>query len=181
MIDAVDRFLPDAVITDLRMPEGTEGIKAAHLIRVRHPNTGIVVLSQYINGSYADALLANGTDGLAYLLKERVGDLAELMRALQEVGAGRTVLDTRIVDALISRRHATAPRGIDAFTPRERDVMHEVARGLANTGIAQTLHLSESVVEKHIGSIFTKLGHGQQPHSHRRVAAVLAYLSARNQ
>ena len=174
LIQAVDE-LPDAVITDIRMPEGTEGIEAAHPIRARHPEIGVVVLSQHADGSYADALLANGTDGLAYLLKERVGDLAELMRALSEVCAGRTALDTRIVDTLISRRHAP-PSGLDALSPRERDVLHEMARGQSNTGIAQTLHLSESAVEKHISSIFTKLGHDEQPHTHRRVAAVLAYL-----
>jgi len=176
LIKAVDSYLPDAVITDIRMPEGTEGIDAAHTIRAAHPAIGIVVLSQHADGSYADALLAHGTDGLAYLLKERVGDLTELMRALEEVRAGRTALDTRIVDTLIARRRRLAPLGINALTSRERDVLHEMARGLANTGIAQTLHLSESVVEKHIGAIFTKLGHDQQPHTHRRVAAVLAYL-----
>jgi DNA-binding NarL/FixJ family response regulator len=164
------------VITDIRMPEGTEGIEAAHAIRARYPGTGVVVLSQHADGAYADALLAEGTDGLAYLLKERVGDVAELMRALTEVCAGRTALDTRIVDTLISRRHTTTPSGLDALSPRERDVLREMARGLANAGIAQALHLSESSVEKHIGWIFTKLGHDEQPHTHRRVAAVLAYL-----
>jgi DNA-binding NarL/FixJ family response regulator len=178
LVEAVDRYQPDAVITDIRMPEGTEGIEAAHAIRAGHPQVGVVVLSQYADGSYADALLARGTDGLAYLLKERVGDIAELMRALQEVCAGRTALDTRIVDTLISRRRTIARSGLDALSPRERDVLREMARGLANSGIAQNLHMSESSVEKHIGSIFTKLGHDEQPHTHRRVAAVLAYLGA---
>jgi len=176
LLAAVDEHRPDAVITDIRMPEGTEGIEAAHAIRARYPGTGVVVLSQHADGAYADALLAHGTDGLAYLLKERVGDIAELMRALTEVCAGRTALDTRIVDTLISRRHTTTPSGLDALSPRERDVLREMARGLANAGIAQALHLSESSVEKHVGWIFTKLGHDEQPHTHRRVAAVLAYL-----
>jgi DNA-binding NarL/FixJ family response regulator len=178
LIEAVDRLHPDAVVTDIRMPSGTEGIEAAHTIRAHHPDVGVVVLSQHADGAYADALLAYGTDGLAYLLKERVGDVAELMRALAEVCAGRTALDTHVVDTLISRRRTVAPSGIDSLTRRERDVLQEMARGLANAGIAQTLYLSESAVEKHVSSIFTKLGHDEQPHTHRRVAAVLAYLGA---
>lgn len=176
LLTAVDELAPDAVITDIRMPEGTEGIEAAHAIRARHPRVGVVVLSQHSDGSYARALLAHGTDGLAYLLKERVGDVAELMRALREVCAGRTALDTQIVDALIARRRTRAPSGLDALSDRERDVLREMARGLANAGIARTLNLSESAVEKHIGSIFAKLGDDGQPHTHRRVASVLAYL-----
>jgi DNA-binding NarL/FixJ family response regulator len=178
LVEAVDRLAPDAVVTDIRMPDGTEGIEAAHAIRARHPGVGIVVLSQHADSSYAHALLADGTHGLAYLLKERVGDLAELMRALHEVCAGRTALDTRIVDALIARRRTQAPSGLDALSPRERDVLQEMARGLANAGIARTLTLSESAVEKHISAIFAKLGHDEQPNTHRRVAAVLAYLGA---
>lgn len=100
LLAEVDEHQPDAVITDIRMPEGTEGIEAAHAIRARHPGTGVIVLSQHADGAYAEALLAHGTDGLAYLLKERVGDIAELMRALTEVCAGRIALDTRIVDTL---------------------------------------------------------------------------------
>ena len=175
LVAAVDRLVPDAVITDIRMPEGTEGIAAAHEIRGRHPSVGVVVLSQHADGSYAEALLAHGTDGLAYLLKERVGDLDELMRALGEVVAGRTALDTRIVDALIARRRARTPTALDALSDRERAVLQEMARGLTNSGIARTLHLSESAVEKHVGAIFAKLGH-EQPDTHRRVAAVVAYL-----
>jgi DNA-binding NarL/FixJ family response regulator len=177
LLRAVDELAPDAVITDIRMPEATEGIQAAHAIRARHPGVGVVVLSQHADGSYADALLAHGTDGIAYLLKDRVGDVGELGRALGEVCAGRTALDTRIVDALIARRRTTAPDHLDRFSDRERAVLHEMARGLTNTGIAGTLSLSESAVEKHIGSIFAKLGH-EQPHTHRRVAAVLTYLRA---
>ncbi|MEV0459591.1 response regulator transcription factor [Catellatospora methionotrophica] len=178
LVDAVDRLRPDAVITDIRMPHATEGIEAAHLIRARHPGVGVVVLSQHADGSYAQALLANGTEGLAYLLKERVGDVGELMRALREVCAGRTALDTRIVDALISRRRSTRPSGLDALSERERQVLHEMARGLANGGIARTLMLSESAIEKHVSAIFAKLGHDEQPNTHRRVAAVLAYLGS---
>jgi len=180
LIEAVERLGPDAVLTDIRMPpsHGTEGIEAAHEIRRRHPGVGVVVLSQHADSSYASMLLENGTDGLAYLLKERVGDVEELLRALREVCAGRTALDTRIVDALVARRLKQAPSGIDALSPRERDVMREMARGLSNAGIARVLVLSDSAVEKHISSIFAKLGHPEQPETHRRVAAVLAYLGA---
>jgi DNA-binding NarL/FixJ family response regulator len=178
LIAAVDRLLPDAVITDIRMPHGTEGIEAAQLIRAQHPHVGVIVLSQHADGSYADALLANGTDGLAYLLKERVGDVAELMRALTEVCAGRTALDTRIVDALIARGRTLESSKLDGLSDRERDVLRQMARGLANSGIAETLSLSESAVEKHISSIFAKLGHNEHRNTHRRVAAVLDYLSA---
>jgi DNA-binding NarL/FixJ family response regulator len=178
LIEAVEQLAPDAVLTDIRMPpgHGTEGIEAAHEIRRRHPGVGVVVLSQHADSSYASMLLENGTDGLAYLLKERVGDVEELLRALREVCAGRTALDTRIVDALVARRLKQAPSGIDALSPRERDVMREMARGLSNAGIARALVLSDSAVEKHISSIFAKLGHAEQPETHRRVAAVLAYL-----
>jgi DNA-binding NarL/FixJ family response regulator len=127
---------------------------------------------------YAGIADQNGTDGLAYLLKERVGDVAELMRALTEVCAGRTALDTRIVDALIARGRTLKPSKLDGLTDRERDVLRQMARGLDNTGIAETLSLSESAVEKHISSIFAKLGHNEQPNTHRRGAAVLDYLSA---
>lgn len=174
LVAAVDELGPDAVITDIRMPAGTEGIAAAHEIRARHPSVGVVVLSQHADGSYADALLAHGTDGLAYLLKERVGDVAELMRALGEVCAGRTALDTRIVDTLIARRRTHA---VDALSERERSVLHEMARGLTNIGIARALHLSESAVEKHVSAIFGKLSPDGAPTTHRRVAAVLAYLA----
>jgi len=166
------------VITDIRKPQATEGIEAAHTISARHPRIGVVVPSQYADSSYAEALLAHGTDGLANLLKERVGDLAALMRALREVCAGRTALDTRIVDALIARRRAVGPDVLDSLTARERDVLHEMARGQSNAGIAQTLALSESAVEKRFSSIFAKLGNDHQPHIHRRVAAVVSYLGA---
>jgi DNA-binding NarL/FixJ family response regulator len=180
LLDAVTRFGPDAVLTDIRMPPGhqTEGIEAAHEIRRRFPSVGVVVLSQHADEAYVRALLEHGTDGLAYLLKERVGDLDELLRALREVCAGRTVLDSRVVDALVTRSLHREPAGLESLTDRERDVLHEMARGLSNTGIADALVLSESAVEKHIGSIFAKLGHHEQPRTNRRVSAVLAYLGA---
>lgn len=180
LIDAVTRFRPDAVLTDIRMPPGhhTEGIEAAHEIRSRFPGTGVVVLSQHTDAAYVRALLEHGTSGLAYLLKERVGDLEELVRALREVCAGRTVLDPRVVDALVAQRLNQGPAGVETLTARELEVLRQMARGLSNTGIAEALVLSESAVEKHIGSIFTKLGHHEQPSTNRRVSAVLVYLGA---
>ncbi len=180
LLDAVARFTPDAVLTDIRMPPGhqTEGIEAAHEIRRRFPDVGVVVLSQHADEPYVRALLEHGTDGLAYLLKERVGDIDELLRALHEVCAGRTVLDSRVVDALVTRRMSRESSGLDDLTGRERDVLREMARGLSNTGIADALVLSESAVEKHISAIFAKLGHHEQPGTNRRVSAVLAYLGA---
>jgi DNA-binding NarL/FixJ family response regulator len=178
LLEAVARLAPDAVVTDIRMPPGhhMEGIEAAHRIRAEHPAVGVVVLSQHADEGYAFALLKDGTGGLAYLLKDRIGDLDELLRALGEVQAGRSALDPRVVDALLERRSRRARSGLDDLTPRELDVMREMARGKTNGGIAEALVLSESAVEKHVSAIFGKLGQAGEPHTHRRVAAVLAFL-----
>lgn len=178
LLEAVDRLQPDAVLTDIRMPPGhrMEGIDAAHRIRAAHSNIGVVVLSQHADEAYAYALLKDGTEGLAYLLKDRIGDLDELLRALREVTAGRSALDVRVVDALVARRSQRERSGLDDLTPREIDVMREMARGRTNGGIAETLVLSESAVEKHVTAILSKLGRPGEPHVHRRVAAVLAFL-----
>jgi len=169
---------PDAVMTDIRMPPGhhMEGIDAAHRIRAEHPAVGVVVLSQHADESYAFELLKNGTAGLAYLLKDNVGDLDELLRALREVCAGRSAIDARVVDALVQRRARRERSGLENLTPRERDVLHEMAQGKSNTGIATILVLSESAVEKHVSSILGKLGRPDEEGLHRRVAAVLAFL-----
>ncbi len=178
LLAAVERLHPDAVLTDIRMPPGhhMEGIDAARAIRASHPDVGVVVLSQHADEAYAYALLKDGTEGLAYLLKDRIGDLDELLRALREVIAGRSALDPRVIDALVARRSHRASSGLDELTARELDVMREMARGMTNGGIAEALVLSESAVEKHVSSIFAKLGGGGEPHTHRRVAAVLAFL-----
>ncbi len=178
LLSAVAETRPDAVITDIRMPPGhhMEGIEAAHRIRADHPDVGIVVLSQHADESYAYELLKHGTDGLAYLLKDRVGDVDELLRALREVTAGRSAIDARVVDALVQRRERRAESGLDLLTPRERDVLREMAQGKSNAGISSALSLSESAVEKHVSSIFIKLGRPGGEGIHRRVAAVLAFL-----
>lgn len=177
--DAVRRLAPDAVLTDIRMPPGhhMEGIDAAHAIRAEHPGIGVAVLSQHTDESYAFALLRDGTAGLAYLLKDRLGDLEDLVRALREVARGGSVIDPQVVDALVARRTRTATSPLAALTARELDVLREMAQGKTNSGIEQALHLSTSTIEKHVNSIFGKLGLAEEP-VHRRVAAVLTFLRA---
>jgi len=178
LVDAVRRLLPDAVLTDIRMPPGhqMEGIEAAHAIRREHPGVGVVVLSQHAAPAYAVELFREGTAGLAYLLKERIGDVEEVVRALRETAAGGSVIDPRIVEALIARRSRDEGSPIAELSARELEVLREMARGKTNTAIAETLVLSVSAVEKYVGAIFDKLGLAAEPALHRRVAAVLAYL-----
>lgn len=182
LLEAVGRCAPDAVVTDIRMPpeHQTEGIEAAHSIRSSHPDVGVVVLSQYVNSLYAFELFREGTSGFAYLLKDRVGDLSELLRAIHEVIAGGSVIDPLVVEGLLARRQSLAGSALDTLTAREVDVLAQMAQGRSNGGIAETLFISQSAVEKHINSIFAKLALSpEETDTHRRVAAVLAFL--RNQ
>jgi DNA-binding NarL/FixJ family response regulator len=174
LLDAVDRLRPDAVITDIRMPpaQHTEGIDAAHRIRARHPAIGVVVLSHHANEHYAFQLFQHGTAGLAYLLKERVTEVDELVRALREVAAGRSVVDPRIVEVLL---HSDTNSPLRSLTPRELDVLRHMASGKTNRVIARELTLSESTIEKHVNATFAKLGLTAEPELHHWVAAVLAY------
>jgi len=178
LLDAVDRLLPVAVLTDIRMPPGhdMEGIAAAHEIRARHPQVGVVVLSQHADAAYAFELLKGGTAGMAYLLKERVGDLDELLRALRETIAGRSVIDPVVVESLLALRGRLAQSPLTKLTPRETDVLREMAQGKTNAGVAEALSISESAVEKYANAIFSKLGLSEEPQVHRRVAAVLTFL-----
>ena len=178
LLDAVDRLLPDAVLTDIRMPPGhdMEGIAAAHAIRARHPHVGVVVLSQHADAAYASELLKGGTAGMAYLLKERVGDLDELLRALRETIAGRSVIDPVVVEALLAVRGRLATSPLSTLTPRETDVLREMAQGKTNAAVAESLSVSESAVEKYANAIFSKLGLSEEPQIHRRVAAVITFL-----
>jgi DNA-binding NarL/FixJ family response regulator len=180
LLAEVRRQPPDAVLTDIRMPptHGMEGIDAALAIRAEHPGVGVVVLSNHADESYALALFAHGTAGLAYLLKERVGDLAELTRAITETVAGRSVVDPLVVDALVRRRSQRERSGLDTLTPREREVLAHMAAGRSNTAIAERVHLSRSAVEKNVNAIFSKLDLVDEPTTHRRVAAVVAFLTA---
>jgi len=179
LLDAVRRLGPDAVLTDIRMPptHQMEGIEAAHAIREAHPSTGVVVLSQHSEESYALALFESGSAGLGYLLKDRIGDLEDLVHALREVCAGGSVVDPQIVDALVRRRSRGTSSPLAALSPRELDVLREMAAGRTNAGIEQALHLSTSTVEKHVNAIFAKLGL-TEAQVHRRVVAVLAFLES---
>ena len=179
LMAAVAETAPDAVLTDIRMPPTytNEGIEAAKRIRVEHPGVGVVVLSQYVEEDYAFALLVDGVTGLGYLLKERVGDVDELVRALREVSRGGSVLDPRVVEALVARK-AAGGGPLPSLTDREREVLQEMATGRNNATIASTLFMSERSVEKHIGAVFQKLGLTDEHVTNRRVMAVLAYLEA---
>jgi DNA-binding NarL/FixJ family response regulator len=169
---------PDVVLTDIRMPptHTNEGIEAARQIRSRHPGVGVVVLSQYVEEDYVFELLADGVAGLGYLLKERVTDVDELVRALTDVARGGSVLDPVVVETLVARRREHGP--LLGLTNREREVLHEMAAGRNNATIAKTLFMSDRAVEKQIGSLFQKLGLVDEHEVSRRVMAVLAYLKA---
>lgn len=178
LIEAVGIHAPDVVITDIRMPptRTDEGVRAARAIRESHPSTGVVVLSQYVEPEYATKLFETGADGLAYLLKERLGDLEQLEHAIDEVLHGRSVIDPRVVDALVEGRTRPASP-IERLTERELEVMAEIAKGKSNSAIADTLFLSERAIEKHINSIFTKLDLLPEKETNRRVRAVLLFLA----
>ncbi len=178
LLDAVERMRPHAVLTDIRMPPGhhMEGIEAARTIRSRHPEVGVVVLSQHSDELYAYELLKDGTAGLAYLLKERVSDLDALVRTLREVVGGGSVIDARVVEALLGRRARETESALGALSPREREVLAKMAEGCTNPVIARALFMSGSTVEKHVSAILSKLGLSEEKEIDRRVAAVLAYL-----
>lgn len=179
LVEAVDRLDPDAVIADIRMPPShqMEGIEAAHRLRASHPDLGIVILSQHANPMYAFELFRDGTAGLAYLLKDRVGDLDELLRALREVTAGGSVIDPTVVEGLLGRERRAGRRLLETLTERESEVLAAMAEGRSNAAIGKVLFISQSAVEKHINSIFAKLGLSpDSSETHRRVAAVLAFL-----
>jgi DNA-binding NarL/FixJ family response regulator len=180
LLASVREHTPDAVLTDIRMPptHTTEGIEAAKQIRVDHPSIGVVVLSQYVEEEYALALLADGVAGLGYLLKERVSDIDELVRALTDVARGGSALDPKVVEGLMMRTSADASSPLRGLTDKERAVLEQMATGRTNASIAQTLYMSERSVEKHISSVFLKLGLVDEGETNRRVMAVLAFIEA---
>jgi DNA-binding NarL/FixJ family response regulator len=169
---------PDVVITDIRMPPtGTdEGIQIAAGLRRERPEIGVVVLSQYAEPAYAMALLDGGSDRRAYLLKERVSEVEELLAAVREVAAGGSVIDSKVVESLVSTTRAHSSE-LDRLTPRERETLSEMAQGKSNAAIAASLVLSTRAVEKHTNSIFSKLGLSEEVDVNRRVKAVLLYLA----
>lgn len=175
LVRAVSDHRPDVAVVDVRMPPTytDEGLRAAIEARRRVPWTGVLVLSQYVEESYASDLMADGAGGVGYLLKDRVSALDELVDALQRVASGGTALDPEVVAQLFARRRRDP---LDALSPRERDVLGLMAEGRTNAAIARTLVVTEGAVEKHIASIFTKLDLPPSNDDHRRVLAVLAWL-----
>jgi DNA-binding NarL/FixJ family response regulator len=180
LLKSVREHQPDAVLTDIRMPptHTTEGIDAAKQIRAEHPSIGVVVLSQYVEEEYALALLSDGVAGLGYLLKERVSDIAELVRALDDVARGGSALDPKVVEGLMMRKSGEASSPLRGLTDKELSVLEQMATGRTNASIAQTLYMSERSVEKHISAVFLKLGLVDEGESNRRVMAVLAFVEA---
>jgi DNA-binding NarL/FixJ family response regulator len=179
LVSLVGEIEPDVVVTDIRMPPtGTdEGIRAANLFRDTHPAVGVVVLSQYADPAYALALLERGSERRAYLLKDRVSDLDQLVEAIRVVNGGGSVIDPKVVEELVVARGRKPPSRLQHLTGRERDILHEMAQGRSNAAIAAALGLSERAVEKHSNSIFAKLHLNEEPDLNRRVKAVLVYLA----
>jgi DNA-binding NarL/FixJ family response regulator len=182
LLAAVDEHAPDVVLTDIRMPPtGTdEGIQAALTLRDTHPELGVVVLSQHIDAGWALDLFARGSERRAYLLKERVSEPGQLVAAIREVAGGGSVVDPKVVESLLaSRTHKRS--ALDDLTQREREVLGEIAQGKSNAAVAKSLFLSLRAVEKHINSLFSKLGLTEEQDVHRRVKAVLLFLSDRSE
>ncbi|MCQ8189653.1 response regulator transcription factor [Streptomyces rugosispiralis] len=175
LLAAVEEHRPDIAVVDVRMPPGftDEGVRAALLIRRQWPDTAVLLLSQYVEERYAADLLTSHTEGIGYLLKQRVADVEEFIDALRRVAGGGTALDPQVVAQLLVRRHSDP---LDRLTSRERDVLELMAGGRSNAGIAGALVISESAVAKHINSIFGKLDLPVAEADHRRVLAVLRFL-----
>jgi DNA-binding NarL/FixJ family response regulator len=182
LLAAVDAERPDVVVTDIRMPPGNadEGIQAAERIRETHPEIGVVVLSQYATPSYALALLESGSERRSYLLKERVQDLEHLVSAIHAVADGGSVIDPKVVEALVAENARGEESRLNQLTPRERDVLREMAAGKSNAAIGESLFLAERSVEKVIHSIFLKLGLTWESAVHKRVKAVILFLAEKD-
>jgi len=178
---AVEAERPDVVVTDIRMPpsQTDEGIRVAQALHELSPETGVVVLSQYSDPQYALLLLEHGSAGRAYLLKERVHDRAELASAVAEVAQGGSVIDPKIIDVLVAARTRAEESPLAELTPREREILAEIAAGKSNAAIAESLVLTKRAVEKHINSIFLKLGLSQSQDASKRVKATLMFLADR--
>ena len=176
LVEAVEQHRPEISIVDVRMPPSfrDEGLRAAIEARHRVPESAVLVLSQYVEERYASELLEGGADGVGYLLKDRVADVGDFLRAVRQVAEGGTVLDPEVVTQLMARRR----RGnlLDELTPREHEVLSLMAEGRSNSAIAESLSVSDGAVEKHVSNIFSKLGLPPADATHRRVLAVLTYL-----
>jgi DNA-binding NarL/FixJ family response regulator len=178
LVSMAEAYRPDVIIADIQMPpdHGDDGLRAALAIRAAQPGTGVLVLSQFLEDAYAFALVADGADGVGYLLKEKVGDLRVFVDAVQRVADGGSVLDPDVVARLVGRKRKASP--LDNLTPREREVLALIAEGRSNAGIAGELVVTVAAVERHVTGIFDKLGLRQARDAHRRVLAVLQYLQA---
>jgi DNA-binding NarL/FixJ family response regulator len=178
LIRMADAYRPDVVVADIQMPpdHADDGLRAALAIRAARPGVGVLVLSQFLEDAYAFDLVADGAQGVGYLLKEKVGDLRMFTDAVRRVAEGGSVLDPDVVARLVGRKRKASP--LDDLTPRERQVLALIAEGRSNVGIAHELVVTVATVERHVTSIFDKLGLHQSPEAHRRVLAVLTYLRA---
>jgi DNA-binding NarL/FixJ family response regulator len=180
LMTMVGQLVPDVVVTDVRMPPTNtdEGIRAAAALRASHPGLAVVVLSQYADPEYALKLFEHGSGGRAYLVKDAVGEPGQLAGAVRAVAAGGSVVDPAVVEALVAARAAPRTSPLAALTERERDVLAQIAQGKSNAAAGAALYLSERAVEKHINTLFAKLGLTAEPDTNRRVKAVLIYLAA---
>jgi DNA-binding NarL/FixJ family response regulator len=178
LVRMADAYGPDVVIADIQMPPDhtDDGLRAALQIRAARPGAGVLILSQFLEDSYAFDLVADGARGVGYLLKEKVGDLGMFTDAVRRIADGGSVLDPDVVARLVGRKRKASP--VDDLTPRERQVLALIAEGRSNNGIAHELVVTVAAVERHVTSIFNKLGFHQSPDQHRRVLAVLTYLRA---
>ena len=179
VLDAVERDRPDVVVTDIRMPPSNtdEGIRLADHLRESRPSTGVVVVSQYAQPPYVLALLEHGSDRRGYLLKERIHDRSQLVSAIDTVARGGSVIDPKVVEVLVEARARADDSPLAQLTPRERDVLAEMAEGKSNAAIAESLVLTKRAVEKHVNSIFTKLGLAASEDVSKRVKATLMFLA----
>ena len=178
LLESIAEHEPDLAILDVRMPptHSDEGLRAAIALRKERPNFPVLVLSQYVEERFASELIANGTSGLGYLLKERVADVRDFVESAQRVADGGTVLDPEVVTQILARSRQQKP--LNSLSPREREVLTLMAQGCSNSAIARALTVSEGAVEKHTSSIFTKLNLTPDESEHRRVLAVLMFLQA---
>ncbi len=176
LVRIADAYGPDVVIADIQMPPDRtdDGLRAALAIRTAHPGVGVLVLSQFLEDSYVFDLVGDGAQGIGYLLKEKVGDMGVFADAVRRVADGESVLDPDVVARLVGRKRKASP--LDGLTPRERQVLALIAEGRSNAGIAHDLVVTVAAIERHVTSIFDKLGLHQSPEAHRRVLAVLTFL-----